>query len=294
MYRDCAILLTHEWSPRLAKHVERLKRETAGVLDVYLVLQAEPGAPPPSGMAPDLTITIEDSRALFPTRTAAFKARTGKPGWVHYVDLVWIPAFLHPKLDGYDRFWLIEYDVDLDGDWGRFFSAAAHYEGDALLTRVRRLSQEPDWTHASGLQLPASITDPLIGLFSISRLTRPLLVGYVEAVASTEWGGHFEALIPTFAEAKGLRVAEIGGEGLWTPPNRTNLHYTGRWDDQSSLRTTFSVKPPHAYRYRAERRFVAGDRDTLVHPVKPDATPYERLKSTELDLRLALKSLTGR
>ncbi|WP_417309904.1 hypothetical protein [Devosia sp.] len=41
---DCAIFLTHKWSARIARHFARLKREAAGVVDVYLAFQPPRGA----------------------------------------------------------------------------------------------------------------------------------------------------------------------------------------------------------------------------------------------------------
>lgn len=288
--RDCAILLTHRWWPGLALHVERLKRETAGVLDVFLVLSAGPDQPVPAGMAPDIVISASDADRLFPTRQAAFARRKAakKGTWAGYVDLTWIPAFLHPRLAAYDRFWLIEYDVDLKGNWGRFFAAAATYAGDLLLTRVHRLSQDPRWAHARTLKVPPAITDPLLGLFCISRLSRPVIEAYVDAVADPAWDGHFEALLPSLAETAGFTVAEISGQGDWTPPERINRHYAGVFYDRGSAQTTFSVRPPHGNHYFAERRFTPGRRDTLYHPIKTDMTFRDRLRFLEQDLRWSL------
>lgn len=293
MPRDCAVLFTHQWSPALARHVDRLRREASGTLDVFVALHAEPGKPVPAGMNPDFTVGLADMKPRAPFRTAALERLGWEVGWVGYIDLIWLAALLHDRVAAYDRLWFIEYDVDLDGDWGRFFAAASGYAGDLLMTRLRRLSQHPEWYHAPRLALPATVTDPLIGLFCIARLSRPLIEAYVSAVASPGWDGHFEAVLPSFAESAGFSVAEISGRGTWTPPDRTDLHYTGTWSDMSSAQTTYSFRPPHAYRYFVDRRSPPGDRDTLYHPVKIDVPLLQRLRFTEQDLRWGLRARLG-
>lgn len=288
MPRDCAILLTHTWSPGLARHVERLKQEASGVIDVLLGFHAEPDRPVPAGVAADFTVSMSDADRHFPLRSATFRENFGKGKWSTYVDVLWFAAFLNERLADYDRFWFIEYDVDLKGHWGRFFQAASAYEGDVLATRLKRLSTDPNWSHLPGLRFPSHITDPVAGLFCISRLGRPLVEAYVEAMANPEWNGHFEALIPTLARSLGLSVAEIGGEGEFTPPERVNRHYAGGPHERSSFRTTYSFRPPHAYRYFAERPFRPGKRDTLYHPVKTDVPWRKRLRYLEQDFRFAI------
>jgi hypothetical protein len=281
--RDCAILFTHLWSPALAKHVERLKRETAGVIDVFVALHAEPGKPIPPGMSPDITVATGDLSDRIPARLAGFKRKAWTDALMSHTDVIWLAALLHERVANYDRLWFIEYDVDLKGNWGRFFRAAATYEGDLLLTRLHRLSQDPGWYHAPGLQLPGAVADPLIGLFCISRFSRKLAETYADAMAVPGWDGNFEAVIPSFAESAGFSIAEISGEGAWTPPERTNLHYRGTFMASASAHTTFSFRPPHAYTY-----FKSSGRrgDTLYHPVKTGLPLRKRLRLMENDFRL--------
>ncbi len=290
---DCAIFLTHKWSPALARHFERLRHETAGVIDVLLVLHTEPGREMPAGMSPDFTISLADADRLTPRRTAIFRQGKYKQRWSTYIDTLWLAAFLHPRLAAYHRFWLIEYDVDLKGNWGRFFTAAADYPGDLLATRLRRLSDNPLWAHRAGIRVPPAVTDPVLGLFCISRLSRPLVEAYVAAVEEPDWDGHFEALIPTVAELGGFSIAEIGGTGPFTPTERRNRHYRGGPRERASLRTTFSFRPPHAYRYFADRPFRPGKDDILYHPVKLDVPLRQRLRYLEQDLRATFTTPRG-
>jgi hypothetical protein len=91
----------------------------------------------------------------------------------------------------------------------------------------------------------------------------------------------------------GFTAAEISGEGEFTPPERVNRHYAGGPHDTSSFHTTYSFRPPHAYRYFAERPFAAGQRDTLYHPVKTGVSLSKRLKYLEQNLRFAVRRQGG-
>jgi hypothetical protein len=289
--RDCAILFTHFWSPALVKHVDRLRREASGTLDVYVALHAEPGTPLPDGMAPDIIVSIDDMRARAPARVAALERRSGTKALLRYVDLVWLSGFLNERLAAYDRFWLIEYDVDIKGNWGRFFATAATYEGDLLTTRLRHLSEEPRWSNRKGTIIPPAVTDPLIGLFCLTRLSRPLVEAYAVAMSSPGWDGHFEIVLPSFALSAGFSIAELSGKGPWTPPERTNLHYAGDWTDRGSLRTTYSWAPPQSYRYLRERGPNPGPRDIVYHPIKLDVPPRQRVRFLRENVALSLRSM---
>ena len=259
--------MTHIWTPEVAHHYARLKREAGTVLDVFLVYQqGAEEASVPDGMQPDLVVRMADSAQHFPRR---YQELLHRPTPWGYVDLAWITAFLDRKLGAYDRFWLVEYDVDFSGDWATFFSAAAAYEGDLLATRIRPLSAEPTFYYAAIYQQPETAPeDPLIVFMPISRVSRPLLEHYCQTLLQPGWHGHFEMLLPSIAQAAGFSIAEIGGCDALTPPERRGLHYDGTFADLSSMRTTHAYRPPRGFRYfdRSPRRFPKKNR--IYHPIK--------------------------
>ena len=267
--RDCATFVTHIWTPEVAEHYARLQREAGPVLDVFLVYQQ--GAEEqtlPQGMQPDLVVRMADSAQHFPLRYEEFLERPNPWG---YVDLVWLTAFLSPRLAAYERFWLVEYDVDFSGDWAKFFGAAATYAGDLLTTRIRPLSADPTFHFAPIYRQPASApADPLLVFMPISRVSRRLLDHYRLTLLQPGWHGHFEMILPSM-------VAEIGGHDAQAPAERRGLHYDGTFAELQSMKTTHAYRPPRGFRYygAAPHRFRQPDR--IYHPIKVGMSLRRRL-----------------
>lgn len=274
--RDCAVFLTHIWSPSISTHFARLKREAGSVLDVFLAYQQrDEAAEVPSGMRPDLVVRMADSAAHFPLRYQEYLQRPNPWG---YVDLGWITAFLDPSLAAYDRFWLVEYDVDFSGDWANFFGAAAAYEGDLLTSRIRPLSADPAFYFAPIYRQPGTApADPLIAFMPISRLSRRLIEHYRKSLLQPGWHGHFEMVLPSLARADGYSLAEIGGYDAFTPPERRGLHYDGTYQDLHGTRTTHAYRPPRAFSYFAKSPGKFGQRDRIYHPIKTGLSLRQRL-----------------
>jgi len=277
--RDCAVFLTHVWTPAVSDHYSRLKREAGVVLDVYLAFQpSSSGVPVPTDMNPDIVIGLEQGASLLPRRYAAYRKDSREAPW-GYVDLVWCTAFLDPLLSGYDRFWLVEYDVDFSGDWRDFFAEAATFSGDLLATRVRRRSDDPRYGHLGYFRMPEpAVEDPVIALFPISRLTRKLLESYRAELAARDWQGHFEIVLPSVAAYLGLAIEEIGGDGPFTPPERRNRFYRGPFDLMSTYETTFNYRPVQSFHYFGEAPQNFREPNQLYHPVKTDQSLWQSLR----------------
>lgn len=271
--RDCVLFVTHRWSASIAAHYARLQREAGPTLDVYLVFQAPVASAVSAGARPDVVVTLDKIAAAFPERF------TQHPDWTfHCAELVWMTAAGDPRLSGYERLWMLEYDVDFSGNWSVFFEAAAHYDGDLLGLDLRHRDDGPEWPNTDGYGQPdAAPTDPLIGFFPIVRASRRLIDSYRSNVEQEGWTGHFEMVLPSFALAKGFSVAEIGGDSAYTPPERRGLHY-------STVATvgrpaaTFQYRPPRSFRYfeASPRSFREPNR--LYHPVKTDLPLGDRCR----------------
>jgi len=289
------VFVTHIWTPEIAEHYARLQREAGSVLDVVLAYQ--PGAadaPTLSGMGADIVVRMEDAARHFPRRYAEFVARDADTIW-GYVDLVWLTAFLSAELAAYERFWLLEYDVDFSGNWADFFRAAADYEGDLLSARVRPLSLDPDfWFAASFRQPDARIADPLIAFMPISRLSRRLITYYRDTLQQPGWGGHFEILLPSIAAAGGFAVADLGGNGPYVPAERIDLYYDGAMEDRWPGHSTHGFRPPRGYQYfgAAPQRFRR--RNQIYHPIKANMPLPERRRQWWHAQRIKLRALGRR
>lgn len=249
------------------------------MLDVFLAFQpSSPGARVPAGMDPDVVVGLEQGATLLPQRYAEFSDASRKAPW-GYVDLVWCTAFLDPLLSGYDRFWLVEYDVDFSGDWRDFFAEAAGFSGDLLATRVRRRSDDPRYGHLGSFSMPeAALDDPVIALFPISRLTWKLVAAYRDEMAERHWRGHFEIVLPSVAASLGLAIEEIGGDGPFTPSERRNRFYRGPFDLMSTYETTFNYRPVQSFRYFGEAPKNFREPDQLYHPVKTDQSLWQSVR----------------
>lgn len=265
--RQCVLLLTHVWTPRVQAHVERLKREAGGVLDVFLLFQLpHADSPRPNGVEPDVVVDLDAATATFPRRVAE---HGGLPKAIMgCTDTLWMTGCLNPRLAQYDQFWIVEFDVDFSGDWGDFFQQAVAYEGDVLGIDLKYGSEEPDWPHLRKfVQPPDAPPDPTIGFFPTVRLSRRFVERYREVVAKPGWYGHMEVVMPSIAVAEGFMVREIGGVGSFTPPERRGLHYTAGRSVEPEART-FRYRPAVSYKYFHEAPENFPQRERLHHPVK--------------------------
>lgn len=267
--RDCVLFLTHRWSPSIAAHYQRLRQQVGDLLDVLLVYQGEAV---PAGMTPDIVVTDSGIAATFPGRLA----EAGSNWTFLCADLAWMTAAGMVPASGYERVWMLEYDVDFSGDWATFFGQAVTYDGDLLGVDLRPLSVTPGWWNAGSYRQPAGLPEPLIGFFPIVCASRALIEAYRSELEREDWGGHFEMVLPSFAASKGFLVREIGGDTDHTPAERRGLHYkTPRM--VGKVAATFTFRPPRSFRYYVEAPGVFRQPDRLYHPVKSDLPLTTRL-----------------
>jgi hypothetical protein len=274
--KQCVLFLTHKWSPELAMHYARLKAEAGAVLDVFLIFQTnDPNLPRRLAVGPDYVLTDDDIAAQFPHRFHQYA-----PNW-HFpaLDMAWMTVFLSAKFAAYAHCWVVEYDVDFSGSWSRFFAPATGYEGDLLGTSIRPLSELPRWPNRKDFSQPTSTaTAPIVGFFPILRASRDFIETYRREVSDPEWNGHFEVLLPSVAVACGFWVAEIGGHGPFTPPERRGLHYLSP-EQSSGARATFCFRPARSLHYFVQSRRGFSHPDFLYHPIKTGMPFTERFAS---------------
>ena len=282
MTRDCAIFLTHRWTPQIARHYARLQQEAADVVDVFLAFQPARDSSAPAEA--DFVVRPAEAAERFAVRHAEFIAgkRRGTTG---YTDLIWANLFLSPELERYQRFWLVEYDVDYSGNWRDFFSAVSPYGEDLLVTRLRKLSHDPHWRQQYDYAQPSGLlADPLIGFFPISRLSRALAERYPQIVANAEWRGHFEMVLPNAAASAGFSVGDIGGTGPMVAPDRRGLHYSAGYSEEDRS-GSFGFQPPRGTNYCFGRQRLLWKPDRLYHPIKADLDLRARMKAREQRFR---------
>lgn len=267
MTSDCAIFLTHRWSPAIEAHFERLKREAAPLVDVYLVANLPPEVAPGSIPA-DLLIAREDCDRVLPSRfkdsqDKEWLARTG------HVDLIWVTAFRHEMFARYSRFWLIEFDVDFSGNWADLFGALADDPADLLTAHVFPWEEGSTWKWWKTLRRPEwAAATPLRAFMPISRFSRRFLDKVAETYAVPGWHGHFEALIPSLAHACGFAISDFGGRGSFVPAGREDKFYRDIAEGGPNDRSSHRFRPAHGEDYFGTTPEAFPDRGLIYHPVK--------------------------
>jgi len=273
--RQAVVLLSHIETPMIARHFARLRRETSGLIDAFFCLhQPQPVPEMTANAAVDLVITARDGAHLLPHRESE-RRRGGRPFNRGFNDLIWMPAYLHPQLTGYDYLWIVEYDVDFAGDWRRFFARTMQSRADLLSASILPRVQCPQWANWPGFDCPPEVSsDCQLRMFApVTRLSRAMRDSYVQSMRESRWRGHFEAVVPTIARHHGLRIEDLGGNGPFCPPawRFMNYSHTPVTHIQNALcgsRATFVFRPVTHTAYFEDAPEEFDQPDFLYHPVK--------------------------
>jgi hypothetical protein len=257
--RQALVFLTHIESIRILGHYERLKRETAGLLDTFLcVHEAAPRGAAPRILPADIRVSEPVGAQYAPKRHAQMRLR-GSP--YTFIDLIFMPVMSSERLEDYSHVWYIEYDVDYAGDWSHFFADFMRSEADFLATTIVARSDSPSWHWWKGFHAPPGVapSNQARCFAPIARFSRRMITHYRQSVAAGEWRGHFEALFPSIALHAGFAVEDLG------PGTR----YTNTPHELTLSPGTFVFRPTVATQYFHEnpRGFVRSN--LLYHPVKP-------------------------
>ncbi|MGQ4273113.1 hypothetical protein [Terrihabitans sp. B22-R8] len=258
------LYLTHIRSRRVLAHIERLKRETAHLMPVFVCTDERQWRCDTCPDFPsDFRVDPADWEQIAPAR-----ARHSRHGPItDYYDLFYLPALTSERLAEFSHIWFIENDVDFAGNWRDFFEPAEQCTADLLTTTIHARAAHPWWSHWRRFRTPDCIARErqLRAFLPLARFSRPMIDAYAEEVRNPEWKGHFEAMWPTLAQERGLTLADLGGEGPF------------RWDGPSFYRNSFrkrSMSPGNFVFRPARRAYVHEDPDAfaekgqLYHPVK--------------------------
>jgi hypothetical protein len=163
-----------------------------------------------AGLDAALVLSAED--IFLPAYGAKSASRRIVPG---NADLALLA--LRRARPGHARYWLIEYAVFLPGGAGPLATLDAASDADLLLPmRPRRRADDPRWFHWPGLVIPPDEplpeADQLHALNSLVRASAALLDA-VDGAYRRGWPGHAEAVLPSLAAARGLRVETLNAVG---------------------------------------------------------------------------------
>jgi hypothetical protein len=133
------------------------------------------------------------------------------PGSAHYPVLNFWKSF------NYERYWVIEFDVLLAGEWSSFFKLFEHDQSDLLLSHLTTYEVQPAWGWWASVRVPFKILSKISkedykflqkGFFPIYRISHQALSA-VDSGYTDGWQGHFEAVLPTLLNNKQLSIKDF-------------------------------------------------------------------------------------
>ncbi len=262
---------THFFDRGTARAFERLRRQCPPNYECIVLLHAPPGERKPRrlGAVPHHYVTTPEIRALPYPRKNAERDANGQP-WAlwqgGHCDLIPLHFFnAHP---GFERYWVVEYDVHFTGHWSQLFRAFEDSDADFLSAAVRRHEDHPLWQFWGTLRDPSGgevrDEDRLVAFMPLYRVSRRGLAA-LDAAYREGWGGHIETTWPTILAARGMVLEDIGGAGPFVRPGNIDRFYTIRTHGTTAidpLTPGTLVGGPTLYR-------PGSTPNRLYHPVKP-------------------------
>jgi len=268
--RASGLFLCHAPCNRVFAHYERLRTESAGLVDWTLVID--------EGHldAPRAEVGRAHPGIVMPRRFAAARAIGRLTEGAGMMDTVIMPRVLAAP---HDFVWALEFDVDYSGRWSEMFRRFAGNRADVLTTTLVPRACCPDWHHWTTARAPDEVgaANWLRSFNPILRLSRRFAAAYIEAVESAGWDGHYEFTIPTIARHLRFRIEDLARPCHGVPGAMFSRALAKRgeaplYDNTPADRYlgpgTFIFRPARpAYFHERPEDFTAPGR--LYHPVKP-------------------------
>src|SRR3569832_1347600 len=263
MPSDTAIIfLTHVWHEVVARRFERLRRETQGLADCYVVLQDDKGELAPTWQAWLASIGAQDARFAFNAETLPAQLGFRYFGLQRIMGNAHFPLLLFARSKPqYSRFWQIEFDVEWRGVWREFFEPYGASDASRIAAHFHKATDWPDWFWWPSLSIPPGLpmnSDQIYKAFmAVARFSRPALES-IERAHRQGWLGHFEAVVPTVLLLDGHRLEDL---------NVRRTAYMGPYQDPIPLlplQSTVRCRPVVGYKEFSTR----GQGPLLFHPVK--------------------------
>jgi hypothetical protein len=261
MQQTTALLFqTHFFDRWAAAAFRRLRAQCPPGFAAFVLIHLPADAPVPrrlSGVPHHVARTPEIRHADYPLKSGGADWSLWSGG---HTDLILLHFWRANP--GFARYWSVEYDVRFSGNWRRFFDAFEADATDLLTPALVRRRDDPGWYNWPSMRVPPEIGERsmLRGFMPIYRASGRMVRAVDEAYRGG-WGGHCEGTWPTIAAARGLSIADLGGDGEFTPARYRGRFYTSTPLDVFLAPGTLVFKPP-LYR--------VGSRPGLLwHPVKP-------------------------
>lgn len=263
--RTALLFMTHQWSNAIGKRFLRLLRESGRKFSVHLLLDRT---------APDVVdswrgflisanspVEVHTFSAIDLERSLGYQCREPHrlvPGSTHY------PVINFAKRKQYRYYWLVESDVELYGDWSKFFSYYDDSTADCLASHYRAYRDSSSWPWYNSVSvpwgrfLPKRFIQHMLykAFFPIYRLSHSAVIE-IDRAHRKGWRGHYEGLVPTVLAARGLVTQDLVA---------TAAVYTRESTDVGGSEKTSSMR----YRPYVSTAEVTSSENSevLFHPVK--------------------------
>jgi hypothetical protein len=255
--REAVLLMTHFIDPMIVGHYRRLVSESGG-RDVFVLLNKTDDVNPSFNRPPDLKVfefTVDDLRALgYPIKGRRIRDK----------DIELFSFTFWKRNPGYDRIWVVEYDVMFTGLWFELFNHFNTNPAALLATSIHRWAVNPSWPNWPSVITPhgppPDLTNYIRAFMPLYRMSRE---GYaaLDAAYKDGWEGFYEGIVPRILLDAGLTVEDIGGDGEFVAEGNRNRFYSSTPSDNTLSPGSFVFRPIFTHPGQEPGR--------LWHPVKP-------------------------
>ena len=127
---------------------------------------------------------------------------------------------------GYERYWVIEDDVEYTGNLGTLICDLQRLDADLLATHVRHLPDDWDYIDKfrSGLNESTVPKNSRLTFLPFHAVTNKALAA-IDAAYREGWAGQYEMTWPAILDHAGLRITDLGGNGPYVAEGFKGRHY---------------------------------------------------------------------
>ncbi len=253
------VFVTNKWRPMERDKFARIIGDCFKTADCYLAIDNNIFSGLTEGLKADnAKIHVFDTESLAQQLGYPFFSHRGiVPGCVHYVLIDFAKQFK------YQKYLVIENDVEFTGSWLKPTRLCLETNYDLLAAHFYRHDERPEWIWWNSLYQPDGTRS------SKQHLVRAFLPIYcvtynglmlLDESHGNGWSGHGEVLIPTLFSMNRLTMSDF---------NHFGRYYYGSEQDFGSLTkdrtlSTLRWRPPISLA-EFRKRFRP---DTIYHPIK--------------------------
>lgn len=205
---DAILITTHKINLRILHLYNKIRTSVNYYCDVFILIQKESmeTLAIPFGIKSE-TFSKKDlfSLDMTPLREDI------TPGSNHFI-LLWFFKN-HPK---YDRYWVIEYDVEYSGNWKDVFEKTKSLDFDFMSTHIQHYAENPSWYWWGSLGGAVSdipFRKRVRSFNPVMRIGRSAIEFLYATLLKDNNRGHHEELISTLLYNNSFSILDLGQNG---------------------------------------------------------------------------------